>query len=218
MKKILCAACALLIACSGLQPQRQDVSALERECVRDPLNPDAWERLAAALAEEGERERAATMYLQAATLRTHDVQQDYAVLRQELHALQEAQRGTDMPRTEVRRIGPALVEVLRVGGEASLPAVRLEISNGNGVTGAARRLARSLDVSGVKTVRLTNRRPFVEANSRIEYWGGQQNMAQALGRHLGMKSYRVRGGLADADMRVVLGHDEIKKPSRRDLL
>ena len=214
MKRTLCAACALLMACSGAPPRPPDLGDLERACVLDPLNPETWEQLAAALSAEGERERAATMYLQAATLRTHDVRQDYAVLRQELKAEREAKG----PRTEVRRVGPALVEVLRVGDEHEQSIVRLEISNGNGVEGAAKKLARALDGNGVKTVRVTNMRPFVETNSRVEYPHNQQKVAQALSRQLGMKLSRLSVGLGYADLRIVLGHDGIKKPSGRDRL
>ena len=98
MKKTLGAACAgaMLMACSGMQltataPVEPDITALERACVRDPLDPAHWERLAAALATGGERERAATMYLQAATLRTHDIRHDYVLLKEKLEDARAAE-------------------------------------------------------------------------------------------------------------------------------
>ncbi|QJD90792.1 LytR C-terminal domain-containing protein [Duganella dendranthematis] len=214
MKKSSLAACALLAACSGMQvdePVADAITPLEQACMRDPLDPARWEQLAAALAVAGQRERAAVMYLQAASLRKYDVQQDYATLMQ---ARDEAM-GDSMPRTQLRRLGPALVEVLRSGETARAPAsalaVRLEISNGNGVAGAAARLARSLEVDGVKTVRLSNLRPFVVPLSRIEYPREQRQVAQALGRRLGLRLEQQleqrRAGSAYADMRIVLGHD-----------
>jgi hypothetical protein len=134
------------------------------------------------------------------------VQQDYATLKQARDdAVAEA-----MPRTQVRRIGPALVEVLRIpasAGDAGAAPVRLEISNGNGVAGAAARLARTLDVDGLKTVRLSNLRPFVVPRSRIEYPPQQQAAAQALGIRLRLPLQQRPGGLAYADLRIVLGHD-----------
>jgi hypothetical protein len=212
MKKSLVAACALLSACGGMQgePVVDDrITPLEQACVREPFNPKNWEQLAAALAIAGERERAATMYLQAASLRAHDVRQDYLTVKQ---ARDEAI--STMPRTQVRRIGPALVEVSRVALTETAsdpvqaqPVVRLEISNGNGVTGAAARLARTLEADGVKTVRLSNLRPFVVPISRIEYPRGQQVMAQALARRLGLPLQQRQGGTAYAEMRIVLGHD-----------
>ena len=229
MKKILSAACAgtLLIACSGMQtvalaPMEADLTELEKACVHDPLDPANWEQLAAALATGGERERAATMYLQAATLRAHDIREDYLLLKEELKDARVAAAETSaMPRTQVRRIGAALVEVLRIQADGAVPSpqqpsaamaaassiVRLEISNGNGVTGAAARLARSLDVEGLKTVRLTNVRPFTVPLSRIEYQREQKPMAQQLGQRLGLPLHKLHGNPAYADMRIVLGHD-----------
>lgn len=211
MKKSSLAACALLTACSGLQvaePVADTITPLEQACMRDPLDPARWEQLAAALAIAGQRERAAVMYLQAASLRSYDVQRDYVTLKQ---ARDEALVDS-MPRTQIKRLGPALVEVLRSSETVPAPAVvRLEISNGNGVAGAAARLARSLEVDGVKTVRLSNLRPFVVPVSRIEYPHEQRQVAQALGRRLGLRLEQQleqrRAGSAYADMRIVLGHD-----------
>lgn len=214
MKKSSLAVCVLLTACSGLQvaePVVDIITPLEQACMRDPLDAARWEQLAAALAIAGQRERAAVMYLQAASLRTYDVQQDYVKLKQ---ARDEA-LADSMPRTQIKRLGPALVEVLRSGeaaGEsAAVSTLRLEISNGNGVAGAAARLARSLEVEGVKTVRLSNLRPFVVSVSRIEYPREQRQVAQALGRRLGLRLEQQleqrRAGSAYADMRIVLGHD-----------
>jgi hypothetical protein len=222
MKKLLVSACAgtLLMACGGMPPVEPDLTELEKACVHDPLDAEKWERLAAALSAGGERERAATMYLQAATLRAHDVRDDYALLKDELKDARVAAAATSaaavdaaLPRTQVRRIGAALVEVLRMPASASMPMpvslsiVRLEISNGNGVTGAAARLARTLDVDGLKTVRLSNVRPFVVPRSRIEYQRAQAPMAQQLGDRLGLPLRQLHANPAYADMRIVLGHD-----------
>lgn len=216
MKQTLVTTCLLLAACTNVQvepPLEDKITPLEQACIQEPLDAARWERLAEALAIAGQRERAASMYLQAASLRSHDVQQDYVTLKQ---ARDEAVEVADaMPRTQVRRLGPALVEVLRTPGVVAAEAqplpelVRLEISNGNGVTGAAARLARALDVDGVKTVRLSNVRPFVVPDSRIEYQREQRELAQVLGRRLNLP-LRQRAGdssSAYADMRIVLGHD-----------
>ncbi|MYM33157.1 hypothetical protein GTP38_02190 [Duganella sp. FT94W] len=208
MNKTFITSCMLLAACGGVQVQTDTITPLEQLCVRDPLNADNWERLAAALVVAGERERAATMYLQAASLRAHDVRQDYAVLKQ---ARDEAV--ADMPCTQVRRLGPALVEVLRsdAADQTVTPtapaAVRLEISNGNGISGAAARLARSLALDGLQTVRLSNMPPFVVPRSRIEYVRGQRVTAQALAWRLHMPLQQASGGTPYADIRIVLGHD-----------
>ncbi|TYQ05330.1 UNVERIFIED_ORG: LytR cell envelope-related transcriptional attenuator [Zoogloea ramigera] len=136
-----------------------------------------------------------------------------------------------MPRTQVQQIGAAMVQVVRVeapalaarvapAGASSLAAatataassaappdpVRLEISNGNGVTGAAASLARTLDLDGVTTVRLTNARPFTVPRTRIEYPHAQRALAEALSHRLDIP-LKVRRDTAPRDVRIVLGHD-----------
>lgn len=251
MKKTLLATAAglLLMACSGmrqpapapdiprppsLSPGDQVITSLERACLSDPLDAAKWEGLAAALETDGQRDRALRMYEQAATLRAHDVRRDYALLRASgaVARAPEPEPPSTLPRTEVRKIGAALVEVLRVpaamvaapaprapspeapaGPPAtpqppSTPAlVRLEISNGNGVTGAAARLARSLDLEGLKTVRLTNVKNFDVPLSRIEYRREQQQMAESLSERLGLPLKAKDEKSPRADLRIVLGHD-----------
>ncbi|WP_217428476.1 LytR C-terminal domain-containing protein [Rugamonas rivuli] len=239
MKRELGAACtgALLMACSGMAPAPSPVlepdtrssalTALERACLQAPTDASSWEQLGAALEAGGERERAATMFKQAATLRAHDVQRDYMLLK-EGAAQARAALDASMPRTEVRQIGAALVEVLRFGAGARVgassaasadavavaaaapPGVRLEISNGNGIAGAAARLARTLSAEGIKATRLTNVRPFVVPLSRIEYQRGQQLLAQTLAQRLGLPLQAQSGKSAYADMRIVLGHDVVQ--------
>lgn len=274
MQKTLLATAAglLLMACSGmhkpapviepppaLAPGDQVITSLERACLSDPMNAAKWEGLAAALAADGQRDRALRMYEQAATLHAHDARRDYALLQANAAArptaaapAQQADPLASMPRTEVPQIGAAMVEVLRVAPTlAALPAtapsplapvpvsvsaasapvmpalgmpsgpqspapipaqpmpalVRLEISNGNGVTGAAARLARSLSVDGLKTVRLTNVKNFDVPLSRIEYRQDQQRMAESLSERLGLPLKAKDEASPRADMRIVLGHD-----------
>lgn len=247
MKKSLLATATgvLLIACGGMQKQPPAIEArpapalaghaittLERACLSDPMDAAKWESLAAALEADGQRERALRMYEQAATLRAHDVRRDYALLREK--AAEPRAPVPDalasMPRTEVRQIGAALVEVLRVApattakatampmpapAKPAIPAatppvpapVRLEISNGNGVAGAAARLARSLSMEGLKTVRLTNVRNFDVPISRIEYQREQKLMAESLSERLGLPLKAKSDKSPWADLRIVLGHD-----------
>lgn len=242
MKNPLLATAAglLLLACGGMQKPApsiqpapaqaspgQFITSLERACLSDPMDAAKWEALAAALEEDGQRERAARMNEQAAMLRAHDVRRDYALLGDKAAVPRAAVPDplSAMPRTQVRQIGAALVEVLRVAPTAAaaapaappspasvlpMPAlVRLEISNGNGVTGAAARLARSLRVAGYQTVRLTNVKNFDVPLSRIEYQRGRQAMAQSLSERLGLPLTAQGGDSPATDMRIVLGHDAI---------
>jgi hypothetical protein len=250
MKKTLLATATgvLLIACGGMRtpapsiqlpsavaPGGQVITALERACLSDPMDAAKWEALAAALEADGQRERARTMYEQAATLRAHDVRRDYALLQEKAAKLPASAPApfASMPRTEVRQLGAALVEVLRVAPAAAIKAtampapvptpgkpvnptaatpvmpapVRLEISNGNGINGAAARLARSLSVEGLRTVRLTNVKNFDVPISRIEYQREQQVMAESLSERLGLPLKAQNEKSPRADMRIVLGHD-----------
>ena len=90
--------------------------------------------------------------------------------------------------------------------DAHLP-VRLEISNGNGVTGMAAALARTMRGDDVKVVRLTNVRPFAVPVSRVEYQSDQQAEALALAARLGMTVTAPREGQQRAEVRIVLGRD-----------
>ena len=244
---LLLAACGGLPAASVATPTPQDatqdaITALERACLLDPMNAANWARLATALEEDGQRERATRFYQQAATLSAHDARRDYALLAGaaagtaapaalsvSVPAAADAYAG--MPRTQVQQIGAAMVQVVRVeapalaahvapAGASSLAAatataassaapadpVRLEISNGNGVTGAAASLARTLDLDGVTTVRLTNARPFTVPRTRIEYPHAQRALAEALSHRLDIP-LKVRRDTAPRDVRIVLGHD-----------
>lgn len=229
MKQMLGAACAgaLLMACSGLSTAppvataapETDITALEQACLQAPLDAARWERLAAALEADGQRERAATMYQQASTLRTHDIRRDYALLKEHKAETPPEAADTAMSRTEIRQLGAALVQVMRVGAatQAQTPApentgLRLEISNGNGIAGAAARLARILKAEGIKTTRLTNVKNFGVPISRIEYQGDQQLPAQALARRLGLPLHARSDKSVYADMRIVLGRDVVQAP------
>jgi hypothetical protein len=144
----------------------------------------------------------------------------------------------DMMRTEVRQVG-AVFEVHRVAAPAiavaspvpsepsvtaiasvsSMPsgapdgaaaAMRLEISNGNGVRGMAAAWARRLEGGQWKSVRLSNAKPFAVQATRIEYREGTGVAARALAQRLGLPAPRVmpESGTVKTDLRIVLGRDQ----------
>lgn len=87
---------------------------------------------------------------------------------------------------------------------------RLEVSNGNGVTGMARYVGTLLAREGLPKARLTNSRPFVQPMTKIEYRPGFLLQALALSERLPGHPEAVAAahGLRPAtDVRVVLGHD-----------
>ncbi|HEX8603761.1 MAG TPA: tetratricopeptide repeat protein [Pseudoduganella sp.] len=151
----------------------------------------------------------------------------------------------DMMRTEVRQVG-AVFEVHRVAAPAvavaspvlpdssvtavasvsSMPsgapdgavtAMRLEISNGNGVRGMAAAWARRLEGQQWKSVRLSNVKPFAVQATRIEYRDGTGVAARALAQRLGLPAPRVMpgGGTVKTDLRIVLGWDQRTDAARR---
>lgn len=230
--KLLSAACAgaWLLACSDIPvappaqlpapaPVAVDDDALtrlEQACLNEPLRAQNWEQLGAALQAQGQTQRAAVMLRQARQLREHDVQRDLAVLPPE--------SVTGLDRTEIVHLGGAMVLVRRIPAAlAAQPAqalpvphaglapaaatLRLEISNGNGVTGLAARWARTLQRDGFRVVRLTNIRPFAEPASRIEYRLPQQAAAQDLSERVQVAQLEPCERCTSADVRIVLGRD-----------
>lgn len=90
-----------------------------------------------------------------------------------------------------------------------LRGVRVEVSNGVGVTRLARRTADRLAATGLVAARLTNAKPYRQATTEIQFGAGQEQMAQALKSHLPVAAKvvamnRLQPGI---QMRLVLGHD-----------
>jgi len=194
-------------------------AALERACLLDPLVADSWQLLGEALAALGHAARAQQMLRQAASLRQHDLRADFAATGSQtgVAALDQA---LDAPRPgwaqaqihvgvdgmmELRRI-PASLPV-----EQSLylrPAVaRLEIRNGNGVTGMARALARQIDGPGLRVTRLSNQPGFAVRHTRIEYDAAHVDAARRLAQRVGSVHLQEVDRSAPANLRLVLGRD-----------
>ena len=66
----------------------------------------------------------------------------------------------------------------------SASGFKLEISNGNGVSGLAKRVAGRLGAAGVRTARLTNQRPFNQPTTEVQYREGYAAAATALASKL----------------------------------
>ncbi|HEY1151881.1 MAG TPA: LytR C-terminal domain-containing protein [Pseudoduganella sp.] len=213
------ATAGVLAACSLLSPVPQPaatpassaapdaLSALGRACLEDPGNAAVWQRLGEALQAQGESERAVRMLQQARNLRRHPLAADYSALRS---ALAQERWPADLPRTELRAIGPALLELRRTGpAEAPGARARLEISNGNGVKGMAAAWSRALRDDEWMVVRLSNALPFAERTSRVEYRAGREQQARRLAQSIGVRA--VEAGVAaragGPDLRLVLGRD-----------
>lgn len=92
----------------------------------------------------------------------------------------------------------------------SLLGVQLEVANGVGIAHLAKRTADRLASSGVKTVRLTDAKPYRQTKTEIQFGPGQRDSAKALQERLPFTSItsampsQLRAGL---QLRLVLGHD-----------
>ena len=97
---------------------------------------------------------------------------------------------------------------------AVIPRVlaHLEVSNGNGTTGMAKKVATFLQESGYGKARLTNRKPFTVQITQIQYRYGHQADAEYLRASLPTSSAMVESNSLrdDINLRVVLGKDLVQ--------
>jgi len=86
---------------------------------------------------------------------------------------------------------------------------RIEVSNGNGVTGMARKVAGFLGGEGYSGARLTNQKPFQVSSSQVQYRSGYREQAPSLVSTLPGHSTLVQANdlRGDISIRVVLGKD-----------
>jgi hypothetical protein len=85
--------------------------------------------------------------------------------------------------------------------------VRLEIQNGNGVTGMAAAIGRRLRGSDYQVVRLTNHKPFTVQKTVVEFEEGNRGDACALAAKLGIEEVsETRYLVGNTQVRLVLGH------------
>jgi hypothetical protein len=88
-------------------------------------------------------------------------------------------------------------------------AFKLEVSNGNGISGFAARVAGHLGRLGVATGRLTNEGTFSQPTTLIQYREGYRSHAARVGALLPRTVPVVQSGTlrGDIHVRVVLGQD-----------
>ena len=96
---------------------------------------------------------------------------------------------------------------------ALLSGVKIEVSNGVGITNLAHRTAKRLAPMGLVTARMTNQLGYKQVTTEIFYSPGQQNAAQALSEKLPMtpKVLAAKDLNPRVQMRLVLGHDVDEK-------
>lgn len=93
--------------------------------------------------------------------------------------------------------------------QAPLPASRIEVANGNGVTGLAKRVGTYLRDQGYAAPRLTNHRTFSQQRTEIQYVPGAESVARRLNDTLAHPARLVPVAQLERriPVRIVLGKD-----------
>jgi hypothetical protein len=120
--------------------------------------------------------------------------------------------------TETATITPTAVSaVLETELPAVLPSItlalssRIEVANGNGVTGMAKRISGVLGRQGINVSRLSNELPYKQLETKIQYRAGFEKTAAGLKNALKGHAVVVLTPTLSlkADVRLVLGRDAI---------
>jgi Flp pilus assembly protein TadD len=112
---------------------------------------------------------------------------------------------------QLRPQSAEMVQAASMEGSQNLQKVRLEVANGNGVSGAAGKISKFLRVQGYAAARLTNQKPFKTKTTQIHYRSGYEAEAQLLQAKLldAPKLVERNDMRANVSVRVVLGKDMV---------
>lgn len=109
---------------------------------------------------------------------------------------------------------PSVAAVTTAATGAAVPAstVRVDVVNGNGVSGLAAHWRHWLQTQGVATGRLSNLLPYDTALTVVQYRPGFQADAQSLAAQLkpGVNAVALPGLPLNAPVRILIGHDSAK--------
>ena len=112
---------------------------------------------------------------------------------------------------QLRPQGADMLQVASTESLQDLQKIRLEVANGNGVTGAAGKVRKFLNGQGYAAARLTNQKPFKTKTTQIHYRSGYEAQAQVLQSKLldAPKLVERNDMRANVSVRVVLGKDMV---------
>ncbi|WP_256081690.1 LytR C-terminal domain-containing protein [Massilia sp. YIM B04103] len=97
---------------------------------------------------------------------------------------------------------------LSAAASAAARRARIEVANGNGATGMARRVRELLVLSGIPVDRLSNDKPYRQQITTIQYGPGYASQAAELQSSLqGKAALEASDKLQTVDLRLVLGKD-----------
>jgi hypothetical protein len=119
---------------------------------------------------------------------------------------------------ELRRPAePAVAPLVRLAqAPVTQSRSRIEVSNGDGTAGLARRVGTLFGQHGYAVARLTNLRPFGLRSTRIEYRPGHQAQADAMRMLIDSPVQMTEVASAGVDVRVVLGRDTQRALAQQD--
>jgi len=112
---------------------------------------------------------------------------------------------------QIRPQSAETVQVASVEAVQNLQQIRLEVTNGNGVNGAAGKVSRFLREQGYTATRLTNKKPYRTLTTQIHYRPGYEAQALLLqSKLLDAPQLVERSDIrASVSVRVVLGRDMV---------
>jgi tetratricopeptide (TPR) repeat protein len=185
-------------------------AALQRAVALDPANRRAQHNLGIVYAQLGEPAKARHAYAKAAASQPEAATMPTATAMPA--AAPEASHSRIVqvaPNIYELRPRPVSTAAVMPADRLSAPRARVEVSNGNGVTGMARRVGTYLKDSGFAATRLTNQHGFGVAATRVEYRDGYEaearQVAAAMPRSVDIApSTTLR---RDIGVRLVLGKD-----------
>ena len=105
------------------------------------------------------------------------------------------------------------LEITAPANSTTAKQARVEVSNGNGVSGMAKWMGGFLGRQGIAVSRLTNEHPFTREITKIQYQAGFKESAQALQQalHGDAQLMPINQATDRIDVRLVLGQDAIAK-------
>lgn len=193
------------------------LASLEEARRLDPAHQKALENLRVAEARQPKAPKAAATPLEARPL--EEPAAELVQVAPQVYELKaEAFRTPQVPpaiaqamRQHQAAPSPAPAAALEVAKPVAAPLrkFRLEVSNGNGVDGLAKRVSGHLRALGWPTVRLTNHTSFEQPATEIHYRAGYEAEAQAMKAKLQRPARTVISDAlrADIQVRLVLGKD-----------
>lgn len=187
------------------------VNALEKAVALEPHNARAFNNLAAALEKRGQpgaaqQARARALALQAPEAMTQPVAQTHALpalASGPAVSLPPASRTTD---ASMPTVAPPPADVASAPSGKSF---RFQIANGNGIPALAKRFRDALVHQGLPTSRLSNLKPYLQAQTVIEYREGYRDEALRVSAHFDNAPMLTRSEVVQdgIDVRLVLGKD-----------